>query len=260
MSAEKPSRERADTLLCARGLAASRAKAQSLILAGEVFCSGARVDKPGQLLDARSELTVTPRRRFVSRGGDKLEAALAAFGPQLIELSGAVVVDVGSSTGGFTDCVLQRGARKVYAVDVGWGQLDGRLRDDPRVVVRERTNARGLRAGDFDEPVDVVVVDASFIGIDKLAPAIAAMLRPGGLLVALVKPQFEVGREEARRVRGVVRDEAQRGRAIDSAREALQRAGFSIVSAVDSELRGPKGNLEHFVLATRAQAGGREGG
>jgi len=259
MSTAKPSRERADNLLCARGLAASRAKAQSLILAGEVFAAGARVEKPGQLLAADSELTIMLRRRFVSRGGDKLEAALASFGPGLIEMLGAVVVDVGSSTGGFTDCVLQRGAKKVYAVDVGWGQLDGRLRDDPRVVVRERTNARGLRAHDFDEPVDVVVVDASFIGIDKLAPAIAATLRPAGKLVALVKPQFEVGREEARRARGVVRDAALRSRAIASATGALVQAGFAIVAEVDSQLKGPKGNLEHFVLATQRLTGTSSG-
>ena len=242
-------RERADVLLCARGLAESRAKAQSLILAGEVFAGEARVDKPGQLLESDAALRVTPRRRFVSRGGEKLEGALEAFGDHAACVAGAVAVDVGASTGGFTDCLLQRGARKVYAVDVGWGQLDARLRADPRVVVRERTNARSLVAQDFDEPIDLVVVDASFIGVDKLLPAIAAVLRPGGRLVALVKPQFEAGREVVRRGRGVVRDEPERQAAIGGAVDAIARAGFAIEDQVDSALTGPKGNRERFVLA-----------
>ncbi len=247
-----PARKRADVLVCEAGLAPSRAKAQALILAGEVFADGARVDKPGDLLAPTSRLSVVPRRRFVSRGGEKLDGAIDLLGDAAPPIEGAVAVDVGASTGGFTDCLLQRGARRVFAVDVGWGQLDARLRSDPRVVVRERTNARSLRREDFGEPIDLVVVDASFIGLDKLVPAIARVLPEGGLLLALVKPQFEAGRDAVRRGRGVIRDEDERARAIDGARRACEGAGFVIRREVDSPLRGPKGNLERFILATRA--------
>lgn len=245
-------RERADVLLCGRGLADSRAKAQSLILAGEVFTGTVRVDKPGQLLARECELRVLEKRRFVSRGGDKLEGALEAWGDS-VRVREAIAVDVGASTGGFTDCLLQRGAAKVYAVDVGWGQLDTRLRADPRVVVRERTNARDLSAASFDEPIDLVVVDASFIGLDKLLPAIAAFLRPSGHLVALVKPQFEAGRDVARRGRGVIRDESDRQAAIGVARSAIEEHGFTMLREIDSSVLGPKGNRERFVLAVAGE-------
>lgn len=250
----RPRRERADVLLCDRGLAPSRAKAQAMILAGEVVTVDAKVDKPGQLLPVDAELRVAARRRFVSRGGDKLDHALEAFGADAGVLAGAVAVDVGASTGGFTDCLLQRGAAKVYAVDVGYGQLDVRLRGDPRVVCRERTNARELEARHFDEPIDLVVVDASFIGVDKLVPALARVLPGGGRLIALVKPQFEAGREVVQRGKGVVRDEAARQLAIASARAAIEQAAFRVVREVDSEVLGPKGNRERFVLAVRAAA------
>ncbi len=247
-------KQRADVLVSERGLAPSRARAQSLIMAGEVFAGGKRIDKPGVLLSPDTEIVVVPRRRFVSRGGDKLEGALASFGDRFRSLSGVVAVDVGASTGGFTDCLLQRGAAKVYAVDVGFGQLDERLRQDPRVVSRERTNARDLEARDFEEPIDLVVVDASFIGLAKLTAAIRRILKPDGDLVALVKPQFEAGREEAAKGRGVIRDEAVREAAIASARAALAEEGFRIVAEADSEVLGPKGNRERFVHATRVTA------
>ncbi|NUO48744.1 MAG: TlyA family RNA methyltransferase [Polyangiaceae bacterium] len=244
-------KHRADVLLCERGLAPSRARAQSLIMAGEVFAGGKRIDKPGMLLSPDIEIGVVPRRRFVSRGGDKLEGALTSFGDRFRSLSGVVAVDVGASTGGFTDCLLQRGAAKVYAVDVGFGQLDERLRQDQRVISRERTNARDLQATDFEEPIDLVVVDASFIGLGKLTAAIGRILKHGGDLVALVKPQFEAGREEASKGRGVIRDDAVREAAIASARTALVEDGFRIVAEADSEVLGPKGNRERFVHATR---------
>jgi len=248
-------KQRADVLLCERGLAPSRARAQSFILAGEVFTGEQRVEKPGTLLAADVELRVAPRRRFVSRGGDKLDAALAAFGGRFTDLAGVVAVDIGASTGGFTDCLLQRGVAKVYAVDVGYGQLDAKLRADPRVVSRERTNARELAATDFDEPIDLVVVDASFIGLSKLLGPIAGVLGGrGGELVALVKPQFEVGREEASRGKGVVRDDAVREAAIAAVRGSLADAGFSIVAEADSAVLGPKGNRERFLYA-RARRG-----
>jgi 23S rRNA (cytidine1920-2'-O)/16S rRNA (cytidine1409-2'-O)-methyltransferase len=186
----------------------------------------------------------------VSRGGDKLEGALAAFAPQGLTVEGKICLDVGASTGGFTDCLLQHGARRVHAVDVGWGQLHARLRGDERVVVRERTNARHLTPADLGEPIDLVVVDASFIGLDKLLPAIAAIL-PRGELVALVKPQFEAGRRAAARARGIIRDDAVREEAIERAIQAIVEAGFAVVARADSALAGPKGNVEHFVYARR---------
>ncbi len=249
-------RVRADVLLCDRGLAATRAKAQALIMAGEVLSADVRVDKPGSLLAEGADLRVVPRRRFVSRGGDKLDGALDALGECFADLSGRVALDVGASTGGFTDCLLQRGAARVYAIDVGYGQLDSKLRNHPRVVSRERTNARDLSPKDFDPPVDLVVVDASFIGIDKLLPAIALVLPRHGELVALVKPQFEAGREAVSRGRGVIREGAVRDAAIEGARAAIRSAGFTIIGEVDSPLAGPKGNLERFVWSRR---GGSEG-
>lgn len=245
----RPAKQRADVLLCERGLAPSRARAQSFIMAGEAFADDKRIDKAGALVSVDAVLRVTPRRRFVSRGGEKLDGALTAFGDRFTDLRGLVAVDVGASTGGFTDCLLQRGAAKVYAVDVGYGQLDDKLRADARVVSRERTNARDLGASDFDEPIDLVVVDASFIGLAKLLPAIKRVLAPAGELVALVKPQFEAGRAEVSRGKGVIRDHAVREEAIDSARRTAVEEGFQILAEVDSAVPGPKGNRERFLYA-----------
>ncbi|WP_437926881.1 TlyA family RNA methyltransferase [Sorangium sp. So ce291] len=245
-------RVRADALLVARKLAGSRTEAQALIMAGKVTSGPRRIDKPGTLLPEDAEVHVAAGPRFVSRGGDKLEHALAAFEAHGLDVAGKTCVDVGASTGGFTDCLLQRGAARVFAVDVGYGQLAARLRADPRVEVRDRVNARELQREDFDSPIDLVVVDASFISISRLIDAIARLLRPSGDLVALIKPQFEAGREAAARGRGVIRDEATRLAAIAEARQAVEAAGFSVVGEVDSAVRGPKGNVEHFVHARRA--------
>ncbi|WP_437287360.1 TlyA family RNA methyltransferase [Sorangium sp. So ce406] len=245
-------RVRADALLVARKLVGSRTEAQALIMAGKVTSGPRRIDKPGTLLPEDAELHVAAGPRFVSRGGDKLEHALAAFEAHGLDVAGKTCVDVGASTGGFTDCLLQRGAARVFAVDVGYGQLASKLRADPRVVVRDRVNARELQREDFDAPIDLVVVDASFISIARLIDAIARLLRPSGDLVALVKPQFEAGREAAARGRGVIRDESTRLAAIAEARQAIEAAGFSVVGEVDSAVRGPKGNVEHFVHARRA--------
>ncbi|HLV68944.1 MAG TPA: TlyA family RNA methyltransferase [Polyangiaceae bacterium] len=239
---------RADLLLLEQGHATSRAHAQALILAGDVFVGDDRVEKPGQLLRRETPLRVRERERYVSRGGYKLEGALDGFA---LDPAGMVCVDVGASTGGFTDCLLQRGARRVYAVDVGENQLAPKLREDPRVVVRDRTNARYLDASAFDEPIDLVVVDASFIGIDKLLPALARIVRPGALLLALVKPQFEAGRREVSRGKGVIRDPEVRERVLAAARSAIEAHGFTVLGAADSVLGGPKGNREHFVFARR---------
>ena len=245
------SRTRADALLVARGLAPSRTQAQALIMAGRVSSGEHRVEKPGALLPEDALLAVAPGPRFVSRGGDKLDHALAAFAAAGLDVAGKVCLDVGASTGGFTDCLLPRGAARVHAVDVGYGQLAQSLRADPRVDARERVNARDLRPEDFDAPVDLVVVDASFIGIGKLIAAIARVLRPGGELCALIKPQFEAGRSAAAKSRGVIRDEATRQDAIATARRDVEDAGFTVLAEVDSALRGPKGNLERFLYARR---------
>jgi 23S rRNA (cytidine1920-2'-O)/16S rRNA (cytidine1409-2'-O)-methyltransferase len=246
---KRPDKVRADQLLVELELAPSRTQAQALILAGRVYSGEVRIDKPGTLVARDTPLSLRGTARYVSRGGEKLEGALDELA---IDVAGTVCVDVGASTGGFTDCLLQRGARKIYAVDVGHGQLAAKLRADPRVVVMERVNARALEPGSFAEPIDLVVVDASFIGLDKLLPAIARVLPPGARLLALIKPQFEVGREHARRARGVIRDQAVRKTAIERTIAGVAAGGFVLRARADSRLPGPKGNVEHFVLATRA--------
>lgn len=240
---------RLDQLLVTRGLAPSRARAQALVLAGEVSVAGARVDKAGTLVSEDAAVEVrAPYHPYVSRGGVKLAGALDAFG---LDVRGLRCLDLGASTGGFTDCLLQRGAARVVAVDVGYGQLAHALRIDPRVVVLERTNARTLEPDAIGGPADLTVVDASFIGLGKLAAAIARCTREGGELVALVKPQFEVGRELAARGKGVVRDESVRAGAIDAATGELVAAGFELLGQSDSVLPGPRGNREAFVHARR---------
>jgi 23S rRNA (cytidine1920-2'-O)/16S rRNA (cytidine1409-2'-O)-methyltransferase len=243
-------KQRIDQLLVTRGLSSSRARAQAIVLAGEVYVAGIRVDKAGTLVEEDAPIEVrAPNHAYVSRGGVKLAGALDAFA---IDVCGLRCLDLGASTGGFTDCLLQRGAAQVTAVDVGYGQLAHKLRVDPRVVVMERTNARTLTPDRAGGVADLTVVDASFIGLGTLMPAIALCTRRGGSLVALVKPQFEAGREAASRGKGVIRDEAVRARAIEHAAEAVERAGFAIVAKCDSALPGPKGNREAFVHARRA--------
>jgi 23S rRNA (cytidine1920-2'-O)/16S rRNA (cytidine1409-2'-O)-methyltransferase len=240
---------RIDQLLVARGLAPSRARAQAMVLAGNVYVASTRVDKAGHLVPDDAEVTVKGAEHpYVSRGGVKLAGALDAFA---MDVTGLACLDLGASTGGFTDCLLQRGAAKVVAVDVGYGQLAHKLRVDPRVVVMERTNARTLEAAAIGGPVDLTVVDASFIGLGKLMDAIARCTRSGGELVALVKPQFEVGREEASRGKGVVRDPDVRRAAIDLATSDVRSAGFTVLAEADCVIEGPKGNLEAFVRARR---------
>ena len=244
-------RIRLDALLAQRGLFDSRTRAAAAIQAGDVLLlpERRRAEKPGQLVAEDVELEVRPGPEYVSRGGVKLASALDAFG---LDVRGLCCLDLGASTGGFTDCLLQRGAAQVTAVDVGYGQLAYKLRMDPRVVVMERTNARSLTPEAAGGVADLTVVDASFIGLGKLMPAIALCTRSGGSLVALVKPQFEAGREAASRGKGVIRDETVRARAIDRAAEDVERAGFAIVAKCDSALPGPKGNVEAFLHARRA--------
>jgi 23S rRNA (cytidine1920-2'-O)/16S rRNA (cytidine1409-2'-O)-methyltransferase len=241
-------KRRIDLLLVEKGFATSRARAQALVMAGRVHAAGKRIDKAGTLVDDALSLEVDGGEPFVSRGGIKLDGALTAFG---FDVTGLRCLDVGAGTGGFTDCLLQRGAKSVAAVDVGWGQLAHELRTDSRVLCLERTNARELEPSAIGGPVDLAVVDASFIGLGKLAPALRRNLREGGTLVAMIKPQFEVGREEASKGKGVVRDPEVRRAAIDEARHALEEAGFVILAEADSTLAGPKGNVEAFVLCRR---------
>ena len=237
-------KKRLDVLLVERGLAETRAQAQALILAGRV----AGHSKAGEQVETDAALEVAGGPRFVSRGGEKLDHALDAFG---VDPAGLDCLDVGASTGGFTDCLLQRGAASVAAVDVGYGQLAQKLRGDPRVLVRERTNARELAPADIGGEVDLTVVDASFIGRGKRLPPIARCTRVAGQLVALVKPQFEVGREEAKKTRGVVRDETVRAGAIERVTAEIEGAGFRVLGRRDSTLAGPRGNVEAFVWAER---------
>ena len=232
----KPIRKRLDVLLVERGLAETRSQAQALILAGLVQ----GYDKPGQQVDADAELRVERPPPFVSRGGEKLATALAAFA---VEVEGRDCADVGASTGGFTDCLLQAGASRVIAIDVGYGQLHPRLRADPRVHVFERTNARLLSELPF--PPELVVCDVSFIGVAKALPPVLALARPGWEAVVLVKPQFEAGRAET--PKGVVRDPEVQRNVLKAVTEAARAWGGRTVGVVDSGLPGPKGNREFFV-------------
>jgi 23S rRNA (cytidine1920-2'-O)/16S rRNA (cytidine1409-2'-O)-methyltransferase len=234
---------RADVLVHQRGLAESRAKAQALILAGSVVAGDHRVEKPGQLLDSEVELRVKEGLKYVSRGGLKLEHALDHFG---LDPAGRVCVDLGASTGGFTDVLLQRGAARVHAVDVGRGQLHEKLRNDPRVVQHERVNARELSLG---EPCDAGVADLSFISLKLVLPALAAALRPRGVwLAVLVKPQFEAGRAEVGKG-GVVRDPAVHERVVREIEAELARLGFAGMGSTPSPVLGPAGNREFLVAA-----------
>lgn len=257
-----PKKQRVDQLLVERGLATSRERARALVLAGKVYVGERRVEKAGDLLPLDVALALRGEDlRYVSRGGVKLEGALDALG---IDPSGLVCADFGASTGGFTDCLLQRGAARVYAIDVGYGQLHEKLARDARVVVLDRTNARHLDAGSLPEPIDLVVIDASFIGMEKLLPAARAVLRAplegraGGRLLAMIKPQFEVGAENLRK--GVVRDPAVREAAITRVTGAARAMGFEVEAVRDSVLPGPDGNLEAFlwarVIAAPAQGDG----
>ena len=239
---------RADQLLVVRELAESRTRAQALILAGSVFSGDRRVAKAGDLLPEDAPLEVRGRDHpWVSRGGVKLDHGLTHFG---FDAAGAVALDVGSSTGGFTDVLLSRGAAKVYAIDVGTNQLAWKLRQDPRVIVHEQTNARYLTEETVPEPVDIVVCDASFIGLAKVLGPALALARPGAKLVALVKPQFEAGRAEVGKG-GVVRDPAIHQRVCDAAADWVAAQGWTVLGVVESPITGPEGNVEFLLGASK---------
>lgn len=244
----KPKKERVDVLVVERGLAESRTKAQALILAGQVVVADQRVDKPGALVPVEAELRLKGEvLPYVSRGGLKLKAAMDRFG---LDVTGRVGADIGASTGGFTDCLLQHGAVRVHAIDVGYGQLHEKLRTDPRVRSRERVNARYLTEEDLPEKVGVVVIDVSFISLTQVLPSVLTFLSPGGLLVALVKPQFEVGPERVGKG-GVVRDPAARQDAIDTVTAFVREQGLGVRGVMDSPVPGPAGNVEALLVADR---------
>ena len=242
------SKTRADQLLVAQGLAESRTRAQALILAGNVFVGDRRVAKAGDLIAQDASLTVKGRDHpWVSRGGVKLAHGLAHFS---IDVTGAIALDVGSSTGGFTDVLLTRGAAKVYAIDVGTNQLAWKLRQDPRVVVHEQTNAKTLTTDLAPDPIDIVVCDASFIGLAKVLGPALALARPGARLIALIKPQFEAGRGEVGKG-GVVRDPAIHARVCDEATRWVASQGWDVIGVETSPITGPEGNVEFLLGASK---------
>jgi 23S rRNA (cytidine1920-2'-O)/16S rRNA (cytidine1409-2'-O)-methyltransferase len=244
-------KQRADQLLVERGLAESRTRAQALILAGLAFVGDRKIDKAGQQIAEDAEVSVKGRDHpWVSRGGIKLDHALTHLG---WDVTGAVAIDVGSSTGGFTDVLLSRGAARVYAVDSGTNQLAWKLRQDERVIVHEQTSARILTADHIPEPVDLIVCDASFIALSKVLPVPMHFAREGARMVALIKPQFEAERQEVGK-KGVVRDPAVHERVCAEVRDWLENAGWEVLDLVASPITGPEGNVEFLIAATRRSA------
>ncbi len=237
---------RLDQALVERGLCDSREKAKRFILAGQVRVNGHPAKKPSDNIKPADEIVLDAADKFVSRGGHKLEHALEHF---QIDVKGLTAIDLGASTGGFTDCLLQRGAEKVFAVDVGQGQLAWKLRQDPRVVVMEKTNARFLQPENFPQPFDLVVADCSFISLKKILPAAIPLVQAGGKIVALIKPQFEAGKAEVDKGRGVITDIAVHERVLRELQEFVAaQAGVCWLGVVESPLLGPAGNKEFLAL------------
>ncbi|GAB4312149.1 MAG: TlyA family rRNA (cytidine-2'-O)-methyltransferase [Candidatus Sumerlaeia bacterium] len=254
---ERSKKIRADQLLVARNLAESRQKAQRLILAGEALCNGQRIEKPGQLLDAAAEIEIRPRRpRFVSRGGEKLDGALSAFG---CDVHGLICADIGASTGGFTHCLLERGAARVYALDVGHGQLHALLRADPRVIALEGINCRYLQGREIPEKVDFIVMDVSFISILKILGGARTLLKPRGRACCLIKPQFEAGPRDVRRG-GLVRDPAVQRRVLEEFCRGAAALGAKVVDLCRAPIAGTKGNQEFFALLAFGEPESMESG
>jgi len=244
-------KKRLDVLLTEQGYADTRSKAQAIIMAGQVYVDGQKADKPGISYEESVRIEVRGEScPYVSRGGLKLEKALRDFG---VKPEGYVCSDSGASTGGFTDCLLQQGASKVFAIDVGYGQLDWKIRSDPRVVVMERTNIRYVTPEQLGEPLDLSVIDVSFISLKIVLPAIKALLKPDGQVLCLIKPQFEAGREKVGK-KGVVRDPQTHREVLDSFVELAKQLDFTILGLTFSPVKGPEGNIEflgHLTLADR---------
>jgi len=249
---ERVSRCRLDTLLLEKGLVPSRERGRALIMAGKVMVDGARIEKPGKEVPCDASVSVREDIPYVSRGGVKLKGALDGFG---VNPRGLTILDAGASTGGFTDCLLQHGAARVIAVDVGYGQLHWRLRNDPRVTLLERKNIRFLDKTALPFPVDAAVADLSFISLHLVLPRLAEFVPPGGWVLALVKPQFEVGRGEVGKG-GVVRDPEKMRTAIESVTSFARRCGFEVLGEQESPITGPKGNREFFLLLRRSDSPG----
>ena len=235
-------KSRLDQLLVGRGLFPSREQARRAILAGEVSVATRVVDKPSELLDEETAISVKPARKYVGRGALKLEAALDHF---QVALHGKIALDIGASTGGFTDCMLQRGAEKVYAVDVGYGQLDWKLRNDPRVVVLEKLNARFLTRDHVQQPVDICVIDVSFISLTLILPNAIALLKADGLVLALIKPQFELQRSDVGKG-GIVRDPRLHQAAQDKIVAFVNELGHVVAGITPAAIKGAEGNQEFF--------------
>jgi len=246
-------RERIDRILVDRGLAESRTKAQALVMAGVVLVDEQRVNKPSEkfALDATVRLKAGGELRFVSRGGLKLEAALREFS---LDAAGLTCLDVGASTGGFTDCLLQHGARKVCAVDVGHNQIDWRLRNDPRVDLREGVNARYLEQSDFAGKFDLITIDVAFISATKILPAIVPLLNHAGRVITLIKPQFEVGKGEVGKG-GIVKDPKQRERVVEEVHGCARALGLTVAGLIESPIEGADGNVEFLALYLRSVPG-----
>ncbi len=241
-------KERLDKLLVDKGIAPTREKARGLIMAGRVAVEGKVIEKPGTKIDSEAPIQLKGETEsYVSRGGKKLEGALEAFN---IDPKGLVIMDVGASTGGFTDCVIQQGARKVYAVDVGYGQLAWKLREDPRVVNLERRNIRYLQREEVKEEVDLILIDTSFISIEKFIPHLIGFLKKEGAILSLIKPQFEVGRGEVGKG-GVVKDAALHQKVIERISNFCQSLNLEVLGVTESSLLGPKGNKEFFIYLRR---------
>jgi 23S rRNA (cytidine1920-2'-O)/16S rRNA (cytidine1409-2'-O)-methyltransferase len=237
-------KDRVDRLLVERGMVPSRERARALIMAGKVIAEGKRIDKPGIQINVDTPLRLHEGdSAYVSRGGEKIEGALKAFA---IDPKGMTVMDVGASTGGFTDCILQKGAKKVYAVDVGYGQLAWRLQKDPRVINLERRNIRYLKRDEVQEEIDLILVDASFISIEKFLSHLLGFLKTGGAILSLIKPQFEVGKGEVGKG-GVVREKALHEKVIDRISNFSRGLGLTVLGVTESPLLGPKGNREFFI-------------
>lgn len=241
---------RLDKLLFDKGLIESREKAKALILAGEVTVNGIKADKAGMSVRSDAALEILKKMPYVSRGGLKLKHAIDTFG---IDVKHKIAMDVGASTGGFTDCLLQHGAKKVYAVDVGYGQLDFKLRNDARVALLEKINIRYLDKNALSDTVDIITIDVSFISLLKVIPKALEFLEDSGEIIALIKPQFEVERKDVRKG-GVVRDEAKRHEVIEKIKAAVKDMGLEVKGLIESPVRGPKGNVEFLIYLSRASA------
>ena len=251
-------RERIDKLLVERGLADSRTKAQALVMAGAVLVNEQLIHKPSELFsqDANIRIKESATQRYVSRGGIKLEAALREFN---VEVNGLLCLDVGASTGGFTDCLLQHGARRVVALDVGHNQLDWKIRNDSRVEVREAVNARHLTPDDFDDKFDLVTIDVSFISLTKIVRAVVALLTDAGRVIALIKPQFEVGKDEVGKG-GIVKDPSQHARVISEVNAAAGSLGLKNAGVIESPITGADGNIEFLALYWKSEPPAITGG